>query len=1588
MPISLRAHDLALLDQEFAAGGFRNSSGLGNNVAHPTWGNSNQPFVRLSPAHPEPATVNGVRVTGASGSPLPNERLVSNVISQHVDANGLSIDAPSTAGTNLLLMSFGQFFDHGLDFYARGGGSQFVDLSTINAQLAQIAAANPGLNIDVTDNIIAQGVPPQLQFLIGGRAARYTVDGNGVITLDNVNGTERLNMTSPFVDQNQTYGSTQGMTFLLRETARDANGDVIRDSGGQLVKTHRLLDGAAEIGPDGVSRGGLPTYTDVLINNGLSAADLDDVLAMAAVAGNDFAAWTYLTGLAGFIDFGDIGDGTGAALIGDKNDFDASPFGQGGGPNANFSLEALLSYYVAGDHRPNENVALTAVHTVWHREHNFQAERIAELHPEWTAEEVFQAAKTITVAQYQRVVFDEFAEKMSGTLPGEGDHGFVDYNPNVNPAISDEFAGAMYRVGHSMINETIPFVDANGVLQEVSLIEAFLNPAMFAGADPDHPQISGAASLLGGLTQVGHQQIDTKVVEAVRSALLGLPLDLGAANLMRGRELGLPSLNEFRAYVSSLGTSLEQNGQASDYIDQAGIPGLTPYANWDQFGAALRGTAAERADLLARFKAVYGEDVIDPGNGLINGTGVSHVNDVDMWIGGLAEAAFGASQMGSTFTWIFQEQLDRLQDGDRFYYINQFDGSLLLRDIDSEHFSDVIARNTGLTHQHWDTFEVWERRDVAAGVLNRNFSDLNPLNVDLVLVGNALNNVLTGTNSNDTMYGGDGNDTINGGGGKDALHGEGGNDILNASLNAQDAFLYGEAGDDVLNGDDNDDILNGGDGNDILNGNDGKDYMLGGAGDDWMMGGDGVDDAYDGGDGIDTVDYSASGSGVSLNLSIPLDRLLPDEGEGGDAEGDVVVNVENLRGSAFADTLVGDGAANVIEGAAGADALNGGAGSDTASYRTSNAAVNVHLLLGTASGGHAQGDTLVSFENLIGSAFNDILTANNVANSIDGGAGADAMTGGGGGDRYYVDNLGDTVVETTGGGLDVVYASASWTLAGGVDVEQLRANYAGPSGITLIGNELANTIIGGLAADILNGGLGADVILGGAGADTLIGGSGAVNVLQGGAGDDVYILTAADTVVELAGEGVDTVQTNLISRTLGANLENLLYNGAGNFTGVGNALANVMTGAAGDDTLSGRGGNDSLEGGAGSDTANYASAAGAVAVDIALQTASADGDGGVDTFTSIENATGSAFGDALVGDSAVNTLTGGAGNDVLTGRGGSDFLLGGDGVDTATYAAAIGGVNVRLNGARALADGDGGVDTLSSIENVIGSLFADTLVGWTTNNDLTGGLGSDTLIGLEGNDTLRGGSGAANQLQGGLGDDVYILDANDTIVELAGQGIDTVQTSQAGRTLGANFENLTFTGTGNFAGIGNALANIIIGGAGADTLTGAGGNDTLNGGGGQDLAILSGLQASYQVVAAGGGFQITDNVAGRDGVDLLIGVERVRFSDGTTVLVSALAAAPAVVASAKVSDPPVLPAAPKTFAADPQVLPALDDDFVLKGDDLPLVLPAAALAEVQRFERSWDWNDRVGDVRFAALDDVAGPWSHDHDGGLIPDWFL
>lgn len=280
-----------------------------------------------------------------------------------------------------------------------------------------------------------------------------------------------------------------------------------------------------------------------------------------------------------------------------------------------------------------------------------------------------------------------------------------------------------------------------------------------------------------------------------------------------------------------------------------------------------------------------------------------------------------------------------------------------------------------------------------------------------------------------------------------------------------------------------------------------------------------------------------------------------------------------------------------------------------------------------------------------------------------------------------------------------------------------------------------------------------DTLVGSAGNDTLDGDLGA-DTLIGGNGNDVYVVdNAFDSVIETntAATQIDSVQAS-VSWTLGANLENLLLTGVSAINGTGNGLRNFITGNAADNILDGGAGADSLSGGAGNDTYYVDNSA-----DTVIETASTGGTDSVHstlgayTLTSnVENlyldSTGAANG---TGNALANTLFAGAGNNVLDGR---------DGVDTVSYANAMSGVTATLATSAQQNTGGSGLDTLKNLENLTGSVYADTLTGNSAANVLQGGAGNDTLLGGAGDDRLVGGAGT-DTLTGGTGADTYAFGA-------------------------------------------------------------------------------------------------------------------------------------------------------------------------------------------------------------------------------------
>ena len=449
------------------------------------------------------------------------------------------------------------------------------------------------------------------------------------------------------------------------------------------------------------------------------------------------------------------------------------------------------------------------------------------------------------------------------------------------------------------------------------------------------------------------------------------------------------------------------------------------------------------------------------------------------------------------------------------------------------------------------------------------------------------------------------------------------------------------------------------------------------------------------------------------------------------------------------------------------------------------------------------------------------------------------------------------------------------------------ANTAASDDLCIRGLNAGGSVVGRSGNDQLFGGTGADRLIGSSGNDQLDGGGGS-DTLFGGEGDDTYFLDADDLLTEV-GTGTDTVVTS--ATTVGfasfSGIENFIYTGTQSYTAVGNAANNIIVGGSASDTLSGYTGNDTLIGEGGSDRFigglgnDIFKVNGATEVTLELLNEGTDTvEFSCSTSTpqtyelqnNVENLLG--FGSCsmvLVGNGLSNdiqgtnqrdTIYGGAGNDTLKGMAGSDYLSGGAGNDI--YIVGAGDTIAEV--------ANGGMDTVESLltEYIIGTEI-DNLIfrgssdfrgtGNSLDNEISSGSGDDFIYGMDGNDCLAAGAGndaisggsGYDSMFGGSGNDTFYLDnMSDQVFELASQGMDTIVTSLRSITLADNVERLVFrtipsAGSSissraslafqvevGFVGVGNALANTLIGGSRSDSLFGGIGNDILYGGLGDD----------------------------------------------------------------------------------------------------------------------------------------------------------
>ena len=625
------------------------------------------------------------------------------------------------------------------------------------------------------------------------------------------------------------------------------------------------------------------------------------------------------------------------------------------------------------------------------------------------------------------------------------------------------------------------------------------------------------------------------------------------------------------------------------------------------------------------------------------------------------------------------------------------------------------------------------------------------------LAGSAFTDSLTGDGGDNVLSGGGGADTLDGGAGSDtASYASAGSGATVSLLLMGSAQATGGGGNETLLSIEN---LVGSGFADTLTGDANPNNIQGGAGNDAIDGGTGPD-TMDGGTGVDTVSYASAGAGVTVSL------MLSSAQNTGGAGVDVLTNFESLIGSTFGDSLAGNGGDNLLSGGGGADTLDGGdggadtldggAGSDTASYASAGSGVSVSLLLsGSAQAtGGAGPSTLLSIENLTGSAFHDSLQGDDGANLLQGGGGDDSLSGGSGNDDIRGDGVNDSGDDFLDGGDGNDYLEGgpgSNFIAGGAGDDAIYAS-AGPR--TSTAYTAAPVSIFGASLDVLYGEAGNDLLVGVSPSDaTLVlmyGGDGDDHLVSasqytfmfGDAGNDTLEgsgTTIADYGDSMAGVTVD-LRVNGPQGTIGAGVDTL----SGISAIYGSLFNDVLTGDGGDNVLLGGSGDDTIDGQGGSDAAVYFDSQVGVTVDLTIAGMQNTGGDGVDVLISVEDLYGSSFDDALTGNSGDNLLSGGPGDDTLRGGGGEDLLVGGagndvldgsSGYDTAYYGDALSAVAVNLANFTSQDTGGDGADTLVGIENLTGSFFDDLLAGDSGDNVLTGGGGNDTIDGGAGDDT-------------------------------------------------------------------------------------------------------------------------------------------------------------------------------------------------------------------------------------------------------------
>jgi Ca2+-binding RTX toxin-like protein len=1083
---------------------------------------------------------------------------------------------------NSLFTFFGQFFDHGLDQTVKSGGTVFVPLRADDPLIAG------------PDHILgnADDLPASARFMVLTRAQNQP-GPDGILGDDPATPIDESaddiqdapNTDSPWVDQSQTYASHPSHQVFLRE--------YVLNAAGHPVSTGNMLGGALPV-PAGQDPG-LPSWAELKAQAatmlGLKLVDTD-VTNVPMIAADPYG--TFIpgpNGLPQYVTKSGLVEGNLANPVpipADVLHFDtpfetdiahnADPSAQdtdnnpatppvfptpdldhvastdfANQPAGTYDDEMLNAHFACGDGRCNENIALTAIHQIFHSEHDrliadfkntlttdTSASGVAALtqwqlptseNPGgWNGERLFQAARFVTEMEYQHLVFGEFARKVQPAIQP-----FKAYHPDINPAIHAEFAQGVYRFGHSMLDEQVARTeDVKGTPaptdHSIPLLTAFLNPPEYLRSVVPGtvltPELAAGGIIMGSSDQVGNE-LDEFVTETLRNNLLGLPLDLATLNITRAREAGIPPLNGFRRQIFGAANELKPYTSWADFgqnikhpeslvnfvaaygrhptIRDSGPDGVAGTADDVTTVAAKRAAARAIVDPLptdvpppdaAAF--LFGTDGTSATcqtacNWTSSAAGVTTtgLDDVDLWVGGLAEKTnLNGGLLGSTFNYVFENQLTDLQNGDRLYYLARTPGMNLGSQLEGNSFAELIQRNTAGSANTLkaDAFATADCKFQLKGldgnpagfasfgstvadnvatqcdeskllfrkpdgtIQYRQVNTVDPVGVNgqSVYNGTAKADRIWGGSDNDTFWGGAGDDVIEGGGGNDVALGGDGNDII-TDLSGND-ILKGGPGNDALDGGIGNDILLGGDGQDFINGGANDNLSFGGPGNDFVMAGQGTNAAQ--GDGGDDWLQGAPGSDV----------LTGDHGAPFlDDPAQVAPGNDILIGQGGGDVYNAEGGDDIMSSSTSVDQFVGAAGFDWAThqYDTTGAEDDMKINIGHALPPFMNRDVWHETEAVSGGPLNDVIRGDDAVPSTIGRAG---FTG--------CDALDQAGIDRIAGLSDLVTPAMMTTPAASV------AAASATGFCPLAGNVWGegNILLGGAGSDTIEGRGGNDII--------------------------------------------------------------------------------------------------------------------------------------------------------------------------------------------------------------------------------------------------------------------------------------------------------------------------------------------------------------------------------------------------------------------------------------------------------------------------------------------------------------------------------